>query len=249
MSIKVMSQIWDRKIGGTKQWVLIILADHANDDGVCWPSISLIAWKLGISERTVTRTIAALEADRVVRVSRIPGVGNRYHLDIRKLEPKEPFKRDNPRQDVTPDNTSPLTLVSGVPLTQLCHPTPDIAVSPEPSRTINKPPTSVRSANRTVKRVDTPGFDAFYALYPRKQGKEPARKSWNRLAPDEGLQATMAQAVRIQAASSQWQKDNGQYVPLPATWINQRRWEDVQTVDTQSNRDPLAPATRQRIIA
>ena len=26
--------------------------------------------------------------------------------------------------------------------------------------------------------------------------------------------------------SKDWLKDNGQYIPYPSTWLNQKRWED-----------------------
>ena len=29
--------------------------------------------------------------------------------------------------------------------------------------------------------------------------------------------------------SAQWQRDNGQYIPHPATWLNQGRWDDELT--------------------
>jgi hypothetical protein len=33
-------------------------------------------------------------------------------------------------------------------------------------------------------------------------------------------------SVRKWKASDQWNKENGQYIPYPATWLNKRRWED-----------------------
>ena len=33
-------------------------------------------------------------------------------------------------------------------------------------------------------------------------------------------------ALVWQKKSGQWKKENGQYIPHPATYINQRRWED-----------------------
>ena len=36
----------------------------------------------------------------------------------------------------------------------------------------------------------------------------------------------MISAVIKQRQSDQWMKDNGQYIPMPTTWLNQRRWED-----------------------
>lgn len=29
--------------------------------------------------------------------------------------------------------------------------------------------------------------------------------------------------------SKDWLKDNGQYIPYPSTWLNQKRWEDEGT--------------------
>ena len=33
-------------------------------------------------------------------------------------------------------------------------------------------------------------------------------------------------AVEKQKKSKQWQADQGQYIPHPATWLNQGRWDD-----------------------
>ena len=36
----------------------------------------------------------------------------------------------------------------------------------------------------------------------------------------------MLEAIRKQKQSGQWRRDNGQYIPYPATWLNQERWND-----------------------
>ena len=36
-------------------------------------------------------------------------------------------------------------------------------------------------------------------------------------------------AIERQKQSQQWIKDDGQYIPNPATWLNQGRWEDEVT--------------------
>lgn len=78
-----------------------------------------------------------------------------------------------------------------------------------------------------------PDFDRdFWALYPKREAKEAARKAWHKLNPDEALWATMAAALSAQVASPRWLRDGGQYIPYPATWLNGRRWED----------EPEAPA-------
>lgn len=69
-------------------------------------------------------------------------------------------------------------------------------------------------------------FDAFWAVYPRKTAKAAASKAWNKIKPDEELTKTIVCAVEKQKSSEQWRRDNGQYIPYPATWLNGRRWED-----------------------
>lgn len=66
-------------------------------------------------------------------------------------------------------------------------------------------------------------FDEFWKAYPKKVGKEAARKAFGKVkAPVESLLT----AIERQKCSDQWTKDNGQYIPNPATWLNQGRWED-----------------------
>ena len=62
MSIRLMSQVWeDTRIGSQAELlVLLALADHARDDGLCWPSMRSIAGKARIEERSARRIIRRL---------------------------------------------------------------------------------------------------------------------------------------------------------------------------------------------
>ena len=72
-------------------------------------------------------------------------------------------------------------------------------------------------------------FDKFWSIYPKKVGKEAARKAFSRVkVPVDTLTA----AILAQKRSTQWQRDGGQYIPNPATWLNQGRWEDVLETPT-----------------
>ena len=42
----------------------------------------------------------------------------------------------------------------------------------------------------------------------------------------EKLLEEMLQAIEEQKKSNDWQKDNGQFIPYPYTWLNQGRWKD-----------------------
>jgi hypothetical protein len=71
---------------------------------------------------------------------------------------------------------------------------------------------------------DNDAFDAFWKAYPRKVAKAAAIKAWKKINPVWLPQ--ILEALERQRQSPQWLKDGGQYIPHPATWLNQRRWED-----------------------
>jgi Helix-turn-helix domain len=61
LSVKASAWAWDQPVGGNEKLVLLRLADHANDEGACWPSQGTMHVKCGISERTVRNSLIALE--------------------------------------------------------------------------------------------------------------------------------------------------------------------------------------------
>lgn len=69
-------------------------------------------------------------------------------------------------------------------------------------------------------------FDVFWDAYPRKVGKGDALESWRKLNPTADTIAAIMQAVQAQKESLAWRKENGRYIPNPATWLNQKRWGD-----------------------
>ncbi len=67
------------------------------------------------------------------------------------------------------------------------------------------------------------GFEKFWEIYPKKVGKQAAKKAF--LQAEVSLDTLLA-AIRAQKQSAQWQKEGGQFIPNPATWLSQKRWED-----------------------
>lgn len=67
MSIHVMNLVWGSTLkGSSKRFVLLALADRADDEGYCWPSVASICAKTGLCEKTVDRVRRGLEADRIL---------------------------------------------------------------------------------------------------------------------------------------------------------------------------------------
>lgn len=67
-------------------------------------------------------------------------------------------------------------------------------------------------------------FAAFWAAYPRKMGRKAALEAW--LAVHKPPLEALLAALQEQAASAQWQREQGRFIPAPATWLGQARWTD-----------------------
>lgn len=78
-------------------------------------------------------------------------------------------------------------------------------------------------------------FSEFWDHYPRKVGKTAAERTFKKLKPSTALFQTILAALDAQKCTEQWQRDGGQYIPYPATWLNGRRWED-EIQNTGTNR-------------
>ena len=63
-------------------------------------------------------------------------------------------------------------------------------------------------------------FDAFWQQYPRKVGKDAARKAF-----DKAVKRSNCLQIMLALNRQRW-PDDPQFIPHPATWLNQGRWQD-----------------------
>lgn len=131
MSIKVMNWVWDHSPAkGTELLMLLAIADNAADDGSnAFPSVSTLARKTRLDERTVQRIIRKLASQEQLHVDERGGrQSNRYTVLMREELSTPPAKRRS-RQNAT----GGVEAAPGV--AELRHPSPGTAVSPEPPST------------------------------------------------------------------------------------------------------------------
>lgn len=100
--------------------------------------------------------------------------------------------------------------------------------------------TSPISPSKGDVTVDNPDlmqerFEQFWSAYPKKVGKGDARKKFLKLKPNQKLFDQILSAVEAAKKTEQWTKNNGQFVPNPATWLNQSRWEDDYSGSSATN--------------
>jgi len=79
MSNKSSSRIWDySETTKTARLVLLSLADRADTDGFCWPSITDIAKRTKAKYETVVRILPALEHRGEIYINKRPGKNHQY---------------------------------------------------------------------------------------------------------------------------------------------------------------------------
>jgi DNA-binding MarR family transcriptional regulator len=100
MSVTISSACWQIEgITPTQKLVLVALADQANDDGVCWPSIKTIQRRTCLTDRAVQKSIAGLiQAGYLVRDSRY---GRSSYFTVTP-EPRSPRTTFTPELDSPP---------------------------------------------------------------------------------------------------------------------------------------------------
>lgn len=74
--------------------------------------------------------------------------------------------------------------------------------------------------------IYTDAFEKFWEKYPRKVSKKTASKSWGKIKMTDTVLDQIMTALGKCCQTEQWTKNNGQFIPHPATWLNQERWND-----------------------
>lgn len=93
----------------------------------------------------------------------------------------------------------------------------------------------------SVLNIQEKRFNEFWSVYPKKIGKAAAKKSWAKIKATAELHSSIMKAVETQKRGEQWQRENGRFIPNPATWLNQGRWDDeIRTgyPNTSTRSDP-----------
>ena len=226
-----MTQVWETSLPSAEKMVLLVIADHANDDGSdSWPGVKTIARKCSISERSAQRHIRSLEARGIIWIAAQRGGNrntrhdrrpNRYDINLGALNGVTICRdevdgvTDETERGDNYDITGCQTEQNGV--------TP---VSPYPSLSIHEP-----SENHPAELVADweSTFEQWWKMQPRKVAKDKARKLWQKMTDTERDLAIEVMPYHVE----HWRasKTEAKFIPHPPTWLNQRRWEDELVSD------------------
>ena len=205
MSIKIMANVWrDSTQGKTPLLCLLALADHANDEGVCWPSVGTLAKKCRVSKRQCQRLLEKLREDGEIEAQQRPGSSDIFLINEKYQECR--------RGDID---------VMG-------------GVTPTSPRTIREPSRDISPSIISPSPVSKKGeVQSLYEAYPRKQGAAASTKAIVGALKKEKFETLLAAVTEYAACVRSWTKEErhgkdgrSDFCPLASTWFNQERWRD-----------------------
>lgn len=208
MSIRVMSEVWRTKLPTSEKMVLLVIADHASDDGTeAWPSQATIADRASCTIRTVQRCVNNLVAEGYLRCQKGAGGSancrddrrpHKYTINLAKLRDDKLTPRKE-RPVINAENGASFETDTGRLSRPMNHPL-------EPS--IETPKADV--------------FEQFWNAYPKKVGKKAALKAWGQAIKEAEAEIIVSGALAYAADPTRKEA----YTAHPATWLNAGRWMD-----------------------
>lgn len=116
----------------------------------------------------------------------------------------------------------------------------DSLILREPEKPVTERPVHIvttetsLTTERETKPLRDDGFEKFWGLYTKKKSKGAAQRAWNKLSPKQRELATEDVLTRVYR-DPDWIKDQGKYIPYPATYLNAHGWEDEIETDNEAN--------------
>ena len=200
------------------------LNKHNYFEGRYWTYNSLSAYAglfYYVSESTIKRAIKHLKDEGLIYAGNFNN--DRFnHTNYYTLTDKGYALIKNPT-DRTGQNDLIETTYSDLPLFNKNTDSTDISIS---DSTLQIP---LISPEEKLKLL----FDEFWAAYPRKDDKKRAWLKFKAIKNLEKIFPDIMADVENKKKSEQWNKNGGQFIPMPSTYLNNERWNDEETVTRQ----------------
>ncbi|WP_121335789.1 helix-turn-helix domain-containing protein [Pseudomonas aeruginosa] len=166
MSTIIMSACWPLQgLTPAQKAVLISLADNANDEGVCWPSVAKIAERTCLSERAVQQAIKVLNECKALSIEARQGRSTMFTVTPAAFAPPQ---KVHPRRKCTPAANAS-TPADAAPRTVI-EPTREPSGNLLPTRSGSATDEAMQEACRSV-------WAAYRAAYEARWGVQPVRNA------------------------------------------------------------------------
>lgn len=193
MSVHISSLVWKAKMPSTEKFILLKLADNANDDGVCWPSLTRICTETCLSRSTVCTNLNSLESKGLIERRAAPeqGSSTRYFLNSKAIAELRPANSPAGGLVSVQDFASlPARLPQSVKKTKVVRQTDpnhnriktEPSTTPPPGIPTEEKPKSPAKPKNAKPTLELPHGEKFAELWPkweayRKEIRKPLAES------------------------------------------------------------------------
>lgn len=200
MSFNATRWAWmQRGLSASQRCTLLSLADRANEDYVCYPSLKRIAFDTEQDIKTIRKAIKNLCEKGLISKQERSGSSSLYTLV--GVEEWKNSSSSPPTANGTPTHSGGGKTVASTP--QQTRPTPS-----------------------SLKKEQRQEFEECWKIYPVKQGQESAWRKWKALVRAGVLPDSRVIYDAIIAHSqtdSRWKRGK---IPLLKNWLADKRWLD-----------------------
>lgn len=228
---------YDDQICANAKLLYAEISSLVNRDGFCWADNSYFAALYRVSERSIRAWLDQLEGAGYIRTQEKRGQRNavqwrRIYAAVNPLTgaPEPDFSLEENFQTGSRNDVS---LEENFRSLEENFQTNYYITNSKNNKTC--PRTTPRTTPRSSPKYLPERFEAFWDFYrkipgpdgqPRNEKRAEAIKAWDRLQPDGALVDRIGRAIQKQLHSDEWRRGIG--IPMAATYLNQRRWEDAE---------------------
>jgi len=246
MYFKGFASIYDGTLTSNGPWEALVTFQQflflADREGVVDMNAAAISRRTTVPLSVIERGIIALEAedplsrrpnDSGCRLRRLDDhrdwgwqiVNFAFYQDLLSAEQKREYNRNYQQErrskfgaaakpkDVNVDKVDSGTQLSGLSMSR--------QEEVEEKEEVKKPPVRKKTPHGVR-------FEEFWATWPkhfRKQDKAKCKKKWDARELDKIADDIIAH-VKLKQLTEQWQREGGQFIEAPLTYINGSRWGD-----------------------
>ena len=225
------SAVLNASLTATQKLCLLVLAEWAEKDGTdCFPAITSMALKASVNEKTMRRSLEqAVDAGFITRFHRGSSQGWR-RFEYVPVIPQGADTRSARQSSGADTESAPLPERAGTVSTPegvTCgHSVHDVrTLSPERAGTVSDEVSNELSNEVGLRDISLGDrFQDFWKIYPRKDAKQAAEKSWRRQKLDPQADRIVEDVTARIADPGQWTELK--FIPYGSTYLNQARWRD-----------------------
>ncbi len=204
--------------------VLLVIANYADENGECWPSIERLAEETEQGESTIRRHLAGLKSAGLLaweRQRRSDGSlsVNRYSLPLdlstttARFEHHHRSNRAAPALKTDAHHRSPVS----------AQEEPSLEPSSIPAHAQPDAQRDAQMRMRTSRTAHDDDFETWWKSYPRRVDKGRARKAYATAAKKAPVEQLLAAAINYAASRA---GQDPKFTKHPTTWLNAESWLD-----------------------